>query len=103
MRKFIIPGLLVVALLASCGNSEVKKNKALCECVDNEAFRESHYLSKECIGLCIDKFGESLSGMEKWFMDNCGAYSPPEKYAPSPNPHPSKPATEKEEDEGIWM
>jgi hypothetical protein len=50
---------------------QAPKQEELCKCVENKAFQEQMILSEECLNACVDYFGEDLSGMEKWFQDNC--------------------------------
>jgi hypothetical protein len=96
MQKLIVILGATFALLftASCGNTS--STEQLCDCVNNQEFIEKHILTKECIALCIDKFGEELTGMEQWFDQNCPNVQ-------KPNYHHEHQNVEQENDEGVWL
>ena len=56
----------IASLMLSC-IIERKPSVELCNCIHNPQFQESNQLSQECIGACIEFFGEDLEGMEDWF------------------------------------
>ncbi|MGD1839946.1 MAG: hypothetical protein ACFB0B_03485 [Thermonemataceae bacterium] len=70
MRKNIVY-ITTSLLLLTCQPKEKQEATTLCDCVDSSSERWDMQLSEECIDLCIEKFGESLEGMEEWFEENC--------------------------------
>ncbi|SDK37030.1 hypothetical protein SAMN05421823_102574 [Catalinimonas alkaloidigena] len=70
--RWLAFGVLLLVLTNRC---QPKEAPDLCDCVpvDEQGNWDMH-LSEGCIQQFIDRFGEDLHGMERWFRDSCSTY-----------------------------
>ena len=77
-RLFKTLPLLLIIVLAGCKGRETQSNisdEQLCNCVTvNEAGEWDGKLSDDCINFYLQRFGDDLSSMHNWFMENCPDY-----------------------------